>query len=56
MIHIFILISHILEDVGFEIDIALGVQASYAYLNGSSWAKHYSHVYSPMAPIAPPWS
>ena len=44
-----LLISFILESIGFELDLALGIQATYAYLDGSLWAKHYNHIYISMA-------
>lgn len=44
-----LLISFILENVGFELDLALGIQATHAYLDGSLWAKHYNRVYGSMA-------
>lgn len=43
------LISWILKDVGFDIGLALEVQAIHAYLDGSSRVKHYSHIYGAMA-------
>ena len=47
-----LLISRILEDMGFAIDPPLRVQATYAFLDGSSWAKYYSHDYGLMEPLA----
>lgn len=45
-----LLISCILEDIGFQIDPTLGVEPIYAHLDESSQAKHYGNVYGPMAP------
>ena len=39
-----LIISHILVDIGFEIDQALNVPGLYALINESSWSMHMSHV------------
>ena len=48
-----LLISKLLEHIGFKIATSQRVQVVYALLEKSSWAKHYSHVYSPMASSVP---
>lgn len=47
-----LLISKILEDVGFEFNPSLGVQVSHMLIDVNSQAKQYSHVYGPMVLLA----
>lgn len=48
-----LLFTQILEDVGFELDLALAAQIPHSLINVSSWAKHYNHVFGPMMPPVP---
>ena len=42
-----------MKDIKFEIDPTLVVQSSHVFLDGNSWAKHYSYVYDPITPPTP---
>lgn len=43
-----LMITHLLEDIGFELDPSHTARMSLVLINVSSWAKHYNHVYGPM--------
>lgn len=45
-----LLTTRLLEDIGFEFGPSLAAQVPHALIGASSWAKHYSHIYSPMVP------
>lgn len=49
-----LLITQLLEDISFDFNPSRVARMSRALIDTSSWAKHYTHVYGSMVPLAHP--
>lgn len=49
-----LLITQLLEDIGFDFNPSRVARMSRALIDTSSRAKHYTHVYGSMVPLAHP--